>query len=52
MQYLSKLEVPPIVGSKEVGAGEFAYALGSIVLSGVSIPSQSLILTVRTLPSV
>ena len=43
--YLSRLQVPPIAGIKQTGAGDFSYALGSIVLSGVVIPPGSVFTT-------
>ena len=46
-RYLEKLAVPPIAGSRELSPGnEVSYALGSIVLSHVSIPAEHLVVSV------
>ena len=44
MQYLTKLEVPPLTFFSSERA--FHYAIGSIVLSSVSIPPEQLVVTV------
>ena len=44
MQYLTKLEVPPLTFSRPP-PGEMHYAIGSIVLSAVHIPPHELLVT-------